>query len=120
MDFLIEMIYLFMIVVHHKLFGDPTVTYVATGRTVKLDYVVENNTYSFKSEQYICTVIHAGLLKYKSKFYVYSVKLITDSENMGTNIEGYYGRMSPLILGRTSYPHRRAINAHFKQTVSNL
>lgn len=114
MEFLIEILYLFVIVLHHRLFGDPTVTYVATDRTVTLNYTVKENIYTFISTQYICTVIHTGILKYKSRSYYYKVKLNTTSPNIDNEVIHCYPLLCPWFLRHTTYPHRLAINAHFK------
>lgn len=114
MNFLIEMLYLFMIVTHHRLFGDPTVTYVATDKSVRLQYRVHGYIYTFVSTQHICTVIHTGILKYKSKSYYYKVVLDTNSPNIVDNLERCYTHLCPFFLKNTTYPHRLAINAHFK------
>ena len=114
MKFLMEMLYLFVIVLHHRLFGDPTVTYVATDKSVTLEYKVKDNIYTFTSRQHICTVIHNGILKYKSRSYFYKVMLNTNSPNLEDNLERCYTNLCPFFLRNTSYPHRLAINAHFK------
>lgn len=119
MKFLIEMLYLFVIVLHHKLFGDPTVTYVATDKVVRLEYTIRGIIYTFISTQYICTVIHTGILKYKSKSYFYKVKLETNSPTLVGGLEGCYTNLCPWFLRNTSYPHRLAINAHFKSVTQN-
>lgn len=120
MNFFIEMLYLFVIVVHHRLFGDPTVTYVATDRTVTLQYTVRDNVYTFVSTQYICTVIHTGILRYKSKSYYYKVKLNTNATNVHGTLEKCYRCLCPRFLKNTTYPHRLAINAHFKAVTGKL
>ena len=118
MNALIEMLYLFVIVLHHRLFGDPTVTYVATDKVVTLEYSVRENIYTFISTQHLCTVVHTGILKYKSTSYFYKVILKTNSPTLENNTERCYSSLCPFFLRNTTYPHRLAINAHFKLLVT--
>lgn len=120
MNFLIEMLCLLVIVVHHKLFGDPTVTYVATDKSVTLSYRVKENIYTFVSTQYIYTVIHNGILKYKSRSYFYKVELRTNSLTLEHEHVDSYTALCPCFLRNTSYPHRLAINAHFKAVIGGV
>lgn len=119
MVFLIEMLYLVVIVVHHKLFGDPTVTYVVTDNTVTLSYNVGDRNYTFVSTQYIYTVKHSGILKYNTKSFYYKVSLVSNSPSLEPDMVKNYALMCPYILKNTSYPHRLAINAHFKSVTQS-
>lgn len=120
MEFLIEMLYLCMIVLHRKIYGDPTVTHAATDRIVTLNYEVKENIYTFISTQYICTVMHTGIIKYKSTRHYYKVRFTTNSPTLSNHEEHCYPRLCPWFLRHTSYPHRLAINAHFKLVTSEL
>lgn len=117
MTVLLEMLCLVLIVVHHKLFGDPTVTCVATDKTVTLSYKVKENIYTFISTQYIYTIFNNGILKYSTCSYFYKVKLTTNSLTLESEQDKCYKSMCPRFLKNTSYPHRLAINAHFKSLV---
>lgn len=119
MMFLLEMLFLCVIVLHHKLFGDPTVTVMETDNTVKLSYSVRGNIYTFISTQCIYSVLHSGFLKYTSKSYFYKVKLITNSTTLKSEKHKYYTLMCPSFLSNTSYPHRLAINAHYKMVTQD-
>ena len=117
MSVLLEMLCLVLIVVHHKLFGDPTVTCVATDKTVTLSYKVKENIYTFISTQYIYTIFNNGILKYNTRSYIYKVEHTTNSLTLESEGNKWYKSMCPCFLSNTSYPHRLAINAHFKAVV---
>lgn len=115
MHMLLEMLCLFLILVHYRLFGERLVEFTKTDKVITLTYEVAGIHYCFKSTQYVYKVINSGIFKYTSISYIYRVDRIGVGHESLTCPCAYYTNLCPGFLKNTSYPHRLAINAHFRR-----
>lgn len=112
-----EIIELLFIIINNLLFGDIDVAIVKTHRSVKLSYEVNGSVYTFISTQFMYTKQYSGLLRCVKNEYVYKVELLTNTDKSSDESVGYYLHMCPRCLFKTTYPHRLAINAHFRNSI---
>lgn len=113
MNALIELFQLIVIVLHKKLFGNMVISFDSTDRFIMLDYIVNGVNYEFMSTQYKLTIARKGLFKLTQIHYLYKVEVLNINEDHCQ----YYSHMCPKFLYKTSYPHRIAIDEHFKKVM---
>jgi hypothetical protein len=58
-----------------------------------------------------------GLFNSLKREYIYKVELLTTTDKIVGETVGYYLHMCPKWLFKTTYPHRLAINAHYRNSV---
>ena len=94
-----EVIELLLILINNLLYGD-------------IDEV-----YTFISTQFMYTKQYNGLFNSLKREYIYKVELLTTTDKIVGETVGYYLHMCPKWLFKTTYPHRLAINAHYRNSV---
>lgn len=121
MEFMAEMFNLLAIMVHRKLRGEVDVICIKTDKSIQLVYAVKETQYVFLSQQYRYTMRSNGWFSGARTNYVYKVKLMVAPGDEGNNQSlGVYQNQCPNFLKDTTYPHRLAINAHFKRVTQSV
>ena len=112
-----EVIELLLILINNLLYGDVVVSVIRTHRSVKLSFNVGDEVYTFISTQFMYTKQYNGLFNSLKREYIYKVELLTTTDKIVGESVGYYLHMCPKRLFKTTYPHRLAINAHYRNSV---
>ena len=121
MDFIAEMFNLMAVVVHRKIRGEVDVRCIKTDKTIELVYMVQGVRYVFRSQQYIYQMRSTGWMTGLRTSYVYKVKLVVaPGDTVSDQSLGIYQNQCPNFLKNTTYPHRLAINAHFKRVTQSV
>ena len=112
-----EVIELLLILINNLLYGDIDVNITRTHRSVKLSFNVDDEVYTFITTQFMYTKKYNGLFNSLKREYIYKVELLTTTDKIVGESVGYYLHMCPKWLFKTTYPHRLAINAHYRNSV---
>ena len=112
-----EIIELLLILINNLLYGDIDVNVIRTHRSVKLSFNVGDEVYTFISTQFMYTKQYNGLFTSLKREYIYKVELLPTTDKVIGESVGYYLHMCPKWLIKTTYPHRLAINAHYRNSI---